>query len=138
MRHVFRLLLGVLLLFTGKAHLTGPESFAAQVPPWFPAPDLTIFLSGIVELLLGLSLIFAPRQHRARAGLAVAAFFIIVYPGNISQFVTRTDAFGLDSDLARGVRLLLQPVLIAWALWSTQALKQLRRDKSLSPEGGSA
>jgi len=54
-------------------------------------------------------------------GWIVAAFFVVIFPGNISQFVNRVDAFGLTSDLARGARLLLQPLLVLWALWSTGA-----------------
>ena len=59
-------------------------------------------------------------------GWLVAAFFVAVFPGNISQFATHSDAFGLDSDRARGIRLLFQPVLVAWALWSTGAWKAWR------------
>ena len=54
-------------------------------------------------------------------GGVTAAFFVAIFPGNISQYVTGTDAFGLDSDRARLVRLFFQPVLVAWALWSTGA-----------------
>ena len=102
------------------AHLVSPEPFAAQVPPWFPAPELTILVSGLIEIGLGVALVVV-RRHREAVGWLVAAFFVLIFPGNISQFLTRTDAFGLDSDLARGIRLLLQPVLVVWALWCTGA-----------------
>ena len=115
-------MLGGFLLVAGLAHLTWlRNTFQAQVPDWVPLDaDLVVVLSGIVELALGAALILV-RRHRALVGWVVAAFFVAIFPGNISQFVDGDAAFGLDSDLARGVRLLFQPVLIAWALWCTGA-----------------
>lgn len=95
--------------------------FLAQVPTWLPVnADLVVVLSGIAEIALGLALIFLVRQ-RAWAGLAAAAFFILIFPGNISQYVNQIDAFGLNTDQARFTRLFFQPVLVVWALWSTDA-----------------
>ena len=127
-RTVGRLALGGALSFAGISHLTtAREEFQALVPPSFPAdPDAVVVVSGWVEIALGLALLAVPRRHRWRVGVIVAAFFIAIFPGNISQFVTRTDGFGLDSDLARGVRLLFQPVLVLWALWSTDAVRAWR------------
>ncbi len=121
-RTVARWVLGGFLLVAGTAHLTwSRDTFQAQVPDWVPLDaDLVVVLSGIVELALGAALILA-RRHRALVGWVVAAFFVAVFPGNISQFVDGDAAFGLDSDLARGVRLLFQPLLIVWALWCTGA-----------------
>jgi uncharacterized membrane protein len=91
------------------------------VPDWVPlGTDLVVVLSGIVEIALGLSLLALVR-YRVLVGVVVAAFFVAVFPGNISQFVDGDDAFGLESDTARAVRLVFQPVLVAWALWSTGA-----------------
>ena len=59
-------------------------------------------------------------------GWTTAAFFVAIFPGNISQYVTGTDAFGLTSDNARLVRLFFQPLLVAWALWSTGAWRAWR------------
>lgn len=125
---VFCYLLGAMLLFTGTGHLTWARTeFLAQVPDWLPlGKDLVVVLSGIVELLLGLALIFLVR-YRVIVGWVAALFFMAIFPGNISQYINHIDAFGLDSDLKRGVRLLFQPVLVVWALWSTGAWKK-RRD----------
>ena len=119
---VGRVILGLFLLFAGISHLTvGREAFTAQVPDWLPvADDLVVVGSGVVELALGASLIALPR-HRVAVGWIVAAFFVAIFPGNISQYVNQVDAFGLTSDLARALRLLLQPLLVLWALWSTGA-----------------
>jgi uncharacterized membrane protein len=86
-----------------------------------PAPEAVVAVSGVVELLLGAALIATPRKWRPMLGWIVAGFFVVIFPGNISQFVTGTSAFGLDSDAARLVRLLFQPALVVWALWCTQA-----------------
>ncbi len=125
---VGRLVLGAFLTFAGVAHLVEPEPFEAQVPPWFPAPAATILVSGLVEIALGIALIVV-RRRRTTVGWLTATFFVVIFPGNISQFVTGADAFGLDSDLARGVRLLFQPVLVVWALWCTGAWASWRAGK---------
>jgi len=90
--------------------------------------DLVVILSGFVEILLGLALVALHRQ-RVVVGWVTAAFFVLVFPGNISQYVNRIDAFGLDSDMARGIRLLFQPLLVLWALWSTEAWQVWRNHK---------
>jgi uncharacterized membrane protein len=122
LRKLTQILLGATLIYTGTLHLTTSRlEFQAQVPPWAPfTPDFIVLASGVVEIALGLSLI---SLHRRRVvGIATAAFFIAVFPGNISQFVNGIDAFGLDSDRARAIRLLFQPLLVLWALWSTTAM----------------
>jgi uncharacterized membrane protein len=125
---VFRLLLGVLLVVAGITHLTvGRVEFLAQVPPWVPLDaDLVVVLSGVVEITIGLALILLPRQ-RILTGLATAAFFVLIFPGNVSQYVDGVDAFGLTTDAARLGRLFFQPVLVAWALWSTGAWRVFAR-----------
>jgi uncharacterized membrane protein len=92
-----------------------------------PAPELVIFISGVCELVLGSALIAAPRKWRPLLGWITAAFFLVIFPGNLWQFIEGRDAFGLDSDLARLVRLLFQPLLVIWALWATGALTSWRQ-----------
>lgn len=123
-----RLALGAALLYAGISHLTTARAaFQAQVPTWFPVdPDLVVVVSGWVEIALGVALLAAPRRFQWAIGLVVAAFFVAVFPGNVSQLLTRTDAFGLNSDAARAIRLVFQPVLVLWALWSTGAWRTLR------------
>ena len=121
-RKITQILLGATLIYTGTLHLTTSRmEFQAQVPPWVPfSPDFVVLASGVVEIALGLSLISL--QRRREVGIATALFFIAIFPGNISQFVNQIDAFGLDSDRARAIRLLFQPLLVLWALWSTTAM----------------
>ncbi len=128
MRTLARVALGLFLIFTGTAHLTfARQEFVAQVPDWVPfSADFVVVASGVVELLLGAALLVV-RRERAAVGIIVAAFFVAIFPGNISQWQTGTSAFGLDTDTKRVLRLFFQPVLIAWALWSTDALRARRR-----------
>lgn len=123
----FRILLGAMLIFTGISHLTVSRmEFQAQVPTWLPLEsDLVVVLSGIVEIALGMALIVL-FKHRVIVGLATAAFFVLIFPGNISQYVNGIDAFGLNSDQERFNRLFFQPVLVIWALWCTDAWRALR------------
>lgn len=130
-RHVGRIGLGTLLAFAGTSHLTfAREDFQAQVPEWVPVDqDLVVLGSGVVEIVLGAALALAPRRHRAKVGWTAAAFFVAIFPGNVSQYVTQTDAFGLDTDAKRLARLPFQAGLVAWSLWSTGAFRDWRASR---------
>lgn len=122
-------LLGAMLVGTGTGHLTFlRKPFHAQVPPWVPMDvDRVVTLSGIAEIALGLALLAARKDKRVPVGLAAAAFFVAIFPGNIAQWQYHRDAFGLNTDTKRFLRLFGQPVLVGWALWSTGAWRHLRR-----------
>jgi uncharacterized membrane protein len=121
-RTIARLVLGTFLLFAGIAHLSfARHTFRAQVPTWLPVDaDFVVLASGVVEIALGSALLLLTRRH-ILLGWITAAFFVLVFPGNINQFVTHADAFGLHSDQSRAIRLLFQPLLVVWALWCTGA-----------------
>jgi len=121
---IFRNLLGLSILFAGVSHLTFARlEFVAQVPGWVPLPvDLVVVLSGIVEFVLGLSLVLLPKW-KGLVGWIVAIFFVLIFPGNIAQYINQVNAFGLNTDSERFLRLFFQPILIVWALWSTGAYK---------------
>jgi uncharacterized membrane protein len=115
--------LGAMLLTAGVGHLTTKRGeFQTQVPSWFPVdPDKVVVASGIAELTLGSALLATWRQPARRLlGMAVAGFFVGVFPGNVAQFVEHRDGFGLDTDRKRALRLLGQPALVAWALATTR------------------
>ncbi len=125
-RTLARLSLGSAMVFAGTAHLTFARAeFQAQVPDWFPVDeDLTVLGSGVVEIGLGAALIAAPRARRPLVGGLLAAFFVAIFPGNVAQYVEGTDAFGLDTDTKRLVRLFFQPVLVVLALWTGETLRR--------------
>lgn len=130
-QNIFRILLALFMVIAGLSHLIFNRiDFHAQVPDWVPmSKNLVVILSGIVEIALGLTLLLWKKQ-RANMGWGLAIFFILVFPGNIAQYLDGKDAFGvLDSDRARFIRLFFQPVLIAWALWSTGAWQSWRHSK---------
>jgi len=131
LQNIFRILLSVFMIYAGFSHLSfNRVDFQAQVPDWVPmSKDLVVILSGIVEMILGLALLFWKNQ-RVKVGWFLAIFFVLIFPGNIAQYVDGKDAFGvLDSDRARLIRLFFQPVLIAWVLWSTGAWTAWRNSK---------
>lgn len=125
---VARIILGLFMILAGIGHLSFQrQEFQAQVPDWIPInKDLVVILSGLIEILLGATMIFWRRQ-RIQVGIALAIFYVLVFPGNIAQYTEHRDAFGLDTDAKRLVRLFFQPVLILWALWSTGGLQILRK-----------
>jgi uncharacterized membrane protein len=131
LKRLGQVILGIALTYAGSTHLTSSrQEFQAQVPTWLPLDaDFVVIASGIVEIVLGLALLILWR-YRSQVGLIVAIFFILIFPGNINQYVNGIDAFGLDTDQARLTRLFFQPVLVIWALWSTggwQIVKSWRK-----------
>jgi uncharacterized membrane protein len=117
-----------MLIFTGVSHLTTRRlEFQAQVPNQLKeVANFVVLASGFVEIALGVGLVVLWR-YREAIGWLTAIFFVAIFWGNISQFVNGTDAFGLDTDVQRFVRLLFQPVLVMWALLSTGAWGSWRK-----------
>ena len=128
-----QILLGAALTYAGTGHLTNNRTeFQAQVPTLLKDyADFVVLASGVVEILLGAGLI-ALWKYRVAIGWITALFFIAIFWGNISQYLNGTDAFGLNSDQARFIRLLFQPLLVAWALLSTGAWQSWRARRTLS------
>ena len=113
-RALLRWALAAFLGFAGVQHFVDPDEFLAQVPPYLPAPELLVAVSGVVEVALAVALVALPRWRRA-VGFAVLLFFLAVLPGNIAQYTEARDAFGLNTDAARLTRVLLSPLLWVWA-----------------------
>ncbi|RYZ20436.1 MAG: hypothetical protein EOO10_23255 [Chitinophagaceae bacterium] len=129
LQNIARVVLGLFLTFAGIGHLTFQRhEFLAQVPRWLPGDpafmDIVVLASGVVEIALGLAMIFLTK-YQAKVGIALCIFFVLVFPGNISQYTNEINGFGLDTDRKRLIRLFFQPVLILWALWSTGAISWL-------------
>ncbi|WP_374311676.1 hypothetical protein [Microbacterium sp.] len=124
MRTLARWTLAAAMVFAGISHLFwARREFRAQVPDLATKvidEDAVVVASGVAEIMLGTALVALP-ESRGRVGAILAAFFVAVFPGNIEQYAKRRDGFGLDSDSKRLVRLFFQPVLVAWALWSTRS-----------------
>ena len=136
-QNVARCLLGSFMVVAGTGHLTfARQEFQAQVPDWVPlAKDTTVLLSGVVEIGLGLALILAKKQARVRMGLGLAAFYAVIFPGNLHQYTHHISAFGLDTDSKRLARLFMQPVLMGVVLWSTCAWQACAKSSATSATG---
>jgi len=125
MRTFTRWLLAGGMVFAGLSHLFwARKEFQAQVPDLVTDvlpidKDGVVVASGAVEIMLGAALVVLPRERR-RIGGILAAFFVAVFPGNLAQAVGHRKGFGLDDDRSRYLRLLFQPLLVAWAIWSTR------------------
>ena len=124
-RTIARILLGLALVGAGTTHLTvARKDFQAQVPDWVPLDkDTVVLASGVAEIALGTALTVLPKHQKAVGDIA-AVFFTAIFPGNISQWLNRRDAFGLDDDRKRALRLLFQPLIVAWAVWSTRPARR--------------
>jgi len=124
--------LGAFLLSAGISHLgSNRTEFLAQVPTWLPLDgDFVVVASGLVEISLGVLLITTVlifKRYRSQVGLITGIFFILIFPGNINQYVNQIDAFGLDTDTKRLIRLFFQPPLVIWALWSTNVIRLTKK-----------
>ena len=126
-RTLARIALGLAMIGAGTGHLTVlREEFQAQVPDWFPVDeDLTVLGSGVAEIALGAAFVALPR-HKRVIGALLAAFFVVIFPGNVAQYLEGTDGFGLDTDEKRFGRLFFQPLLILWALYGGDWFRRRR------------
>ncbi len=113
--------MGVGLLFTGASHLAMPDAFRLYFPGWVPVVDALVYATGAVEIVAGLALF--GRRYRAQIGLAVAAYFVLVFPANVYVAVAGVEESLpglLDGSWYPWVRLPFQALFIWWALRSTQ------------------
>jgi len=129
LRAVLRWVLAAFMLVAGVGHLVATDSFLGQVPTWLPQRTPIVWVSGVVEIGFALALVLLPTRRR-QVGWALAAFFVLIFPGNLYQAIAGTSAFGLDTPAARWARLAFQPVLIVWALWSTGAWPRVEAHQS--------
>ncbi|MBY0068135.1 hypothetical protein OBK22_08345 [Empedobacter falsenii] len=121
-QNIARYSLGAFLVVAGITHLTiAKKEFKAQVPNWVPLDkDDTVVYSGVVEIALGSSIILVSDKKKELVGKVIAGFFAAVFPGNWAQYKNHRNGFGLDTDQKRLARLFLQPLLMLWAIKSTQ------------------
>ena len=132
LKSLAQIALGAFLLSAGISHLDSNRTeFLAQVPTWLPLDaDFVVVASGLVEITLGVLLITTVlifKKYRQKVGLITAIFFILIFPGNFNQYVNQIDAFGLDTDTKRLIRLIFQPPLVLWALWSTNVIRLTKK-----------
>lgn len=130
-RALARWILALALGAIGIVHFVSTRGFRVVVPDWATKAtrldkDAIVIASGAAEVALAVGLLALPKERR-RIGVATAAFFIAVFPGNVHQWRTHRSTPGLDTEARRFGRLFLQPLLVLWALWSTAEPAPARR-----------
>ena len=120
------------MLYIGIAHLSFRRiEFQAQVPTWLTTDeglmDLVVLISGYIEIAFGILMVVGDKL-KVKTGIALGIFYILIFPGNINQYINEIDSLRLDSDNKRLIRLFFQPLLVLWAFWSTGALKYLKQN----------
>jgi uncharacterized membrane protein len=129
-QNIFRILLGLIMLYIVIAHLSFKRiEFQAQVPTWLATDegmmDLVVLISGYIEIALGILMILGGKL-KVKTGIALGIFYILIFPGNINQYINEIDSLTLDSNHKRLIRLFFQPLLVLWAFWSSGALKYFK------------
>lgn len=103
------------LLIFGVDHLVTPERYVAMIEGFLPAPHLIAVFTGLCEIAGAIGLLL-PATRRL-AGLALAAYFVAVFPANIANALGGLDVEGLpQSEWYYWARLAFQPVFVWWAL----------------------
>ena len=120
------------MLYIGIAHLSFRRiEFQAQVPNWLTTDDglmdLVVLISGYIEIAFGILMVVGDKL-KVKTGIALGIFYILIFPGNINQYINEIDSLRLDSENKRLIRLFFQPLLVLWAFWSTGALKYLKQN----------
>lgn len=119
-KQALRVVLAVCIAVAGILHFAAADPFIRIVPGFLPFPAALVYISGAIEIALGILLLIPRTVPLAAWGLV--ALFIAVYPANINMAVNRIHIEGLpDQNLwFHALRLPFQFVLIAWAYWYTR------------------
>ncbi|WP_319455081.1 MULTISPECIES: DoxX family protein [unclassified Mycobacterium] len=74
--------LAVMFTMTGVAHFVGlRRDMIAIVPPWLPAPALLVTITGVLELLGAVGLLYPPT--RVAAAVCLFLLMLAMFPANI-------------------------------------------------------
>lgn len=123
LKTVMRFLLAAVLLGAGVMHFVDPWFFVQIMPPYLPWHWELVYVSGVIELVLGV-LLLVPATRRLAAWGAIA-LFVAVFPANVHMAMANVQfdpppAMGQPTPTAAWLRLPMQLVLIAWAWWLTR------------------
>jgi uncharacterized membrane protein len=123
-KDILRGVLAVCMIVAGVLHFIQPDPFVRIVPEVLPAPATLVYVSGVIEIILGLGLLVPPLRQTSAWGLV--ALFIAVYPANLNMAINHIHIDGIpDAWWFQAIRLPFQFVLIAWAYWYTKTENQL-------------
>jgi uncharacterized membrane protein len=130
-RRAARFGMAAAMIFAGVAHWLMPTPFIQHLPEWVPAAEALIAASGGIEVVLGAALLLR-HPWRRWAGLALAAYLVGVFPANVYVAVAGIDVDGQPGGLYPWLRLPLQVLFVAWALWCTDWQLERRRTAEAS------
>lgn len=111
-KFLLRWLLAVFFVAAGLNHFLSPTFYVELMPPYLPWHLGLIYVSGSVEILLGVGVVF--ERWRPIAGWGLIVLLIAVFPANIHAAL---HGFRSVSGWILWVRLPLQFVLMAWVYW---------------------
>jgi uncharacterized membrane protein len=116
-RFALRLAMMAIYFVAGVFHLATPDSFLLITPAWVPFPRWVIFGTGVCEIAGSIAL--GTARFRRLAGYALAAYAVCVFPANVKHAIDGLPPGQIQLGLWYHVpRLLLQPVLVWWALFA--------------------
>jgi uncharacterized membrane protein len=118
-RHAARLGMAFAMVVAGITHLADPTPFVQHLPLWVPLREELVFATGLVEIGLGVALLLRQPSRRS-AGLVLAGYLVAVFPSNVYVAVAGIDVDGQPGGAYPWLRLPLQLLFLAWALWSTR------------------
>jgi uncharacterized membrane protein len=98
-------------IVAGISHFIISKFFIKFTPSWVPAPEKVNILVGIIEIALGIGLLF--ETTRSAAAIGIIALLIAVFPAHLKyhQMAMRKNKYIMVSL----IRMPLQLVLIYWA-----------------------
>jgi uncharacterized membrane protein len=117
-RAAMRVAMAVFYFSAGVVHLAAPERFLPIVPDFVPMPYAVVLATGLCEIAGSVAL-FNKRLRRL-AVVMFAIYALCVFPANIKHAFEGIHVSPLpDGWWYHGPRLIMQPVLVWWALFCT-------------------
>ena len=111
---VMRWLLAGLMVLVGSAHFMFTRYFVAIMPPYLPWHEELVYLSGAIEI--GLGVLLLPERTRSLAAWSLMALYVAVFPANLQMALAPVSFDGVSvPPLLAWLRLPLQLVLLYWA-----------------------
>ncbi|AIE85382.1 DoxX family protein [Fimbriimonas ginsengisoli] len=111
----FRALLALGMIAIGILHFVLNEQFERVMPAYIPAHRGLVLISGLFEVAGGAGLLIPASRRYASFGLV--ALYVAVFPVNVDMALHPAADAAPWLRVALWLRLPLQGVLIAWALW---------------------
>ena len=115
---VMKYLMAVFYIATGINHFRNPAFYVSIMPPYIPWHLAMVYISGVIELVLGVMVLIP--KYRTLAAWGIIALLIAVYPANIHMAMNPHLYPQYSPILLRYVRLPFQIVFIALAYWFTK------------------